>query len=192
MHCRYTPKALTCLSHAVSSFDFLKGENWGSGHSGHSILIVLPYQEKKNQCKTCLGLIFLLKLSYMAPWPWSGAVSEQVRQEPTFYVVCPESLNVVLFIQMSVFIHILFCIFSGTPPSWNLQSHNLLDVPIAALHTCSTRWKNSQTLDRTYWQTCTNSRPYPPACPQCAPEHLHHWWTSPPTHSWFLRRKHNY
>lgn len=35
---------LTSLSHAVSPFDFLKGENWGSSHSGHSILIVWTNQ----------------------------------------------------------------------------------------------------------------------------------------------------
>lgn len=47
-------KALTCLSHAVTPFDFLKGENWGSGQSGHSIFIILPNQEKKIQAKRML------------------------------------------------------------------------------------------------------------------------------------------
>lgn len=33
-------EVLTCLSHAVSTFDFLKCENGGSSNSGHPIIII--------------------------------------------------------------------------------------------------------------------------------------------------------
>lgn len=38
-------EALTSLSHAVSTFDFLKGENGGSSHSGQTVLIIWDTKE---------------------------------------------------------------------------------------------------------------------------------------------------